>query len=176
MKTYHFKDKIIMHKKKKISVENDRREKVGYIQAVEMDGCEKWSSFSFTSHEYSVKMGIQKRKVKNLLAPTYVIRTVDEQFTLKDNFGKNLLYFSVTGDINGTRITIEENWDGNIDVKSNGDLPGIIILRDFALQTEIQVAKDIDERSLYFAIVVLMYFMYKRYREESDFIEELLFD
>lgn len=91
MKTYHFKDAIIMHKKKKIAVENDRREKVGYIQAVEMDGCEKRSSFSFTSHEYSVKMGIQKRKVKNLLAPTYVIRTVDEQFTLKDNFGKNLL-------------------------------------------------------------------------------------
>ncbi|GIN59888.1 hypothetical protein J8TS2_42070 [Lederbergia ruris] len=47
---------------------------------------------------------------------------------------------------------------------------------DFSFKTIILVEDNISETSTFFAGTVLMYFMYKIYKNESEFIESILFD
>ncbi len=47
---------------------------------------------------------------------------------------------------------------------------------EFTLKTTILTEDNIYESSLIFAVTILMYFMYKIYKNESEFIENILFD
>jgi len=47
---------------------------------------------------------------------------------------------------------------------------------DFTFKTTIFIEDNINESTLLFAVIILMYFMYKVYKNESEFIENLLID
>src|SRR5690625_3218120 len=109
MRQYHFSDPIMMNKNKAIVVENDQKKQIGYIEKAEMPGCEKGNTFSFiVKDEGVVTLGIQKRSIKDIIVPTYKIKTNFHEYKLRDKFGNNLLYFSVVGEIAGDKITIDE--------------------------------------------------------------------
>jgi len=178
MKKYYFKDVLFMNKKKLLVVENDRKERVGYIKKVDIVKCEKGHAFSFSANndDRSIKMGIQKRRIMDLLVPTYLIHMGDRQYNLRDKPIKNLLYFCVEGDIDGQSIKIEENWSGYIEVRADDTHIATIKLNEFTFKTIIYIANNIEETSILFAVTILMYFMFKIYKDESEFIQELLFD
>ena len=177
MKQFQFKDVSYMGKKNVIQVENIAKESVGNIEKADISGCEKGNVVSFTAHNGSqIKIGIKKRNIKNLLVATYIIETEEETYFLKDKPGNSLLYFCVVGNIDGQDIRIEENWNSEIEVKIDNIHVSTIKANDFTFKTTIFIEDNINESSLLFAVVVLMYFMYKIYKNESEFIENLLFD
>ncbi|HLR07718.1 MAG TPA: hypothetical protein VK136_00425 [Bacillota bacterium] len=134
MRKYYFKDVLFMNKKKTLVVENDMKECVGYIKKADMVKCEKGHAFSFSiNDDRSIQMGIQKRRIKDLLVPTYMIHMEDRQYNLRDKPIKNLLYFCVEGDIDGQSIKIEENWNGHIEVRADDTHIATIKLNEFTL-------------------------------------------
>lgn len=177
MKRYQFKDVIYMKKGKVIPVINEEKESSGFVEKADIPECEKGHAFTFIANDgTTVAMGIKKRKIKDFLTATYVIRTEKETYTLKDKAGHSLLYFCVAGDIDGKPIQIEENWSGDIEVKVEQTHVATIKTDDFSLKTDVLVEKHISEQSLFFPITILLYFMYKVYKNESEFIEDILFD
>jgi len=49
-------------------------------------------------------------------------------------------------------------------------------VNEFTFKTTIFIEDNIYESSLLFAVIILMHFMYKIYKDESEFIENILFD
>src|SRR5690625_2264649 len=177
MRIYYLKDILFMNKEKVITVENDMKERVGYIKKADMYQCEKGHAFSYsTNDDQTIRMGIQKRGIKNLFVATYLIDLENKKYILKDQPVKNLLYFCVEGEIDGQIIKIEENWSGDIEVKVDDDQIATIILNELTFKTTIHFVNHMKETSILFAITILMYFMFKIYKDESEFIQELLFD
>lgn len=177
MKRYQFKDVLYMKKGRALPVANEEKESIGFIEKADISGCEKGLAFTFTANDgTTVAMGIKKRDIKNFLAATYVIRTEGETYTLEDKAGNSLLYFCVIGDIDGKNIRIEENWSKEVEVKVDQTHIATIKPDDFSFKTIILVEDNISEASTFFAVTVLMYFMYKIYKNESEFIENILFD
>ena len=177
MKQYQFKDVLYMGKKNVIQVENMAKESVGNIEKADISGCEKGNVVSFTAHNGpQIKIGIKKRNIKNLLVATYIIETEEETYFLKDKPGNSLFYFCVVGNIDGQDIRIEENWRSEIEVKIDKIHVSTIKANEFTFKTTIFIEDIINESSLLFAVIILMYFMYKIYKNESEFIENILFD
>jgi len=177
MKQYQFNDVPYMKKEKAVAVENEEKGIIGRIEEAAISGCEKKHVFSYTNNNgYTVRMGIKKRSIKNLLVATYVIKTERNNYFLKDKPGNSLLYFCVEGDIDGKDIRIEENWSKEIEVKIGQIHIATIKTNDLTLKTTILTEDNIWESSIHFAVTVLMYFMYKIYKNESEFIESVLFD
>lgn len=177
MKQYQFKDALYMSKRKIITVENEEKERIGIIKKAHISGCEEGHVFSFTADDgVPVVMGIKKRGIKNFLVATYVIKMKEKTHALKDKAGNSLLYFCVEGDIDGQNIRIEENWSEEIEIKIDQTHIAILKANDLTFKTSILIEDNISESSIFFAIAVLMYFMYKIYKNESEFIESILFD
>lgn len=166
-----------MKKGRTLTVENEEKESIGVIKKADISGCEKGHVFSFTANDGTpVVMGIKKRSIKNLLVATYVIRTERNTYTLKDKAGNSLLYFCVEGEIDGKNIRIEENWSKEIEVKVDQTHIATIKPDDYSFKAIILVEDNIFVSSTLFAVTVLLYFMYKIYKNESEFIESILFD
>lgn len=158
-------------------MENREKESVGTIEKADITGCEKRSVVSFTAHKGSeIKIGIKKRNIKNLLVATYIIETEEKTYFLKDKPGNSLLYFCVVGKIDEQDIRIEENWSSEIEVKIDQIHIATIKANEFTLKTTILTEDNIYESTLLFAVTILMYFMYKIYKNESEFVENILFD
>ncbi|MBD8007586.1 hypothetical protein [Bacillus norwichensis] len=177
MNLYQFKDVSFMTKGKVLTVENEEKERIGTIEQANISGCEKGHVFSFTVDGGSpILLGIKKRSIKNFFVATYVIQTEEKTYTLKDKAGNSLLSFCVEGNIESQNIRIEENWSQNLEIKVDQTHIATIKANDFTFKTTILMENNISESSTLFAITVLMYFMYKIYKNESEFIENILFD
>src|SRR5690625_6974540 len=138
MKQYQFNDVVYMKKKNAIQVENREKESVGTIGKADISGCEKRSVVSFTAHKGSeIKIRIKKRNITNLLVATYIIKTEEKTYFLKDKPGNSLLYFCVVGNIDGQDIRIEENWRSEIEVKIDNIHIATIIANEFKFKSTI---------------------------------------
>ena len=51
MRKYYFKDVLFMNKEKVLAVENDMKERVGYIKKADMDQFEKGHAFSYSTND-----------------------------------------------------------------------------------------------------------------------------
>lgn len=177
LKQYQFNDVLYMKKEKAIALKNEAKKIIGRIEKADISGCEKGRVFSFTdNNEITVRMGIKKRGIRNFLVATYVIKTERKTYFFKDKPGNSLLYFCVEGDIDGQDIRIEENWSEEIEVKMDQIHIATIKVNDITFKTTILTEDNIYESSIHFTVTVLMYFMYKIYKNESEFIESILFD
>lgn len=151
-----------MNKRNAIQVENREKESIGTIEKADILGCEKGNVVSFTAHKGStIKIGIKKRNIKNLLVATYVIKTEEKTYFLKDKPGNSLLYFCVVGNIEGQDIRIEENWNNEIEVKIDRVHMATIKASESTFKTTILTEDNIYESSVLFSVTILMYFMYK---------------
>lgn len=163
------------NQKNEIDVKNNDNVKIGTIKRIELAGCEKNHSFSFRNlNEECVKIGIKKRSVKEMFAPKYSIVTDNNHYELQDNAWKNILYFSVSGSVDGEAITIEENWKGAVETVLNDKRIGIVSFGMMSSQINIRVAKEIDTSSLLFAIIMIFPFMFKIYMDEVEFFETII--
>jgi len=177
MKPYHLNDVFLTIGDQAITVENEAKKNIGSIRQAIMPACEKGHAFSFTSQDdFSVMMGIKKRGIRNFLVATYFVQFNEKNYVLKDKIGNHLFYFCVTGNIEDKEIKVAENWSGDVEVMIDRTRIAIIKPGDIISKAILYMKDDIHESSPYFGISILMYFMYKIYKNESDFIEELLFD
>lgn len=152
-------------------MENREKKSVGTIEKASISRCEKRSVASFTAFKGSkMKIGIKKRNIKNLLVATYIIETEEQTYFLKDKPGNSLLYYCVIGNIDEQDIRIEENWSGEIEVKIDQIHIVTIKANEFSKIT-ILTEDNISGSSLLFTVTILMYFMYKIYKKESEFID-----
>lgn len=178
MKLYKMSDLIYFAKNKRVPLVNEKEEEVGYITKDNVPGYEKNHVFTYTSLDEQVKVtvGIKKAGISRLLMARYGIITGNDTFELKDKLGNNILYFCVTGEIDDQKVLFEENWDGNIELKLNKEKVGLIKQKQYELIANFQFTEQIKENSLMFAVTVLMFFMWKIYKDESEIIEALLLE
>src|SRR5699024_7981558 len=173
-----FKDVLDMAKESALTVDNKEKETDGISEKEDIAGREKGHVYSITTNDGAkIIMRIKTRGIKDIFVDKYVVKIAEETYMLKDKVGNNLLYFCVEGNIEGENIRVEENWSREIEVKvSKTHIATIKPSNDLSFKTIILIGAHIHEKSIYFAISVLMYFMYKIYKNESDFIENILFD
>ncbi|GIP62447.1 hypothetical protein J32TS6_10020 [Virgibacillus pantothenticus] len=175
MRTYYLKDVIYFSSKKAIPVTTDINE-IGYIRKTISDTLEKDSVFSYISadeQDYFV-LGMKQNGWKRLVLAEYQLCTESIQYDFKDKLGSNILYFCVVGNMDGQDILIEENWSGDLEIKVNKLRVAKIKIGTFSLKTTFQFEDTVEENSPIFALTILMYFMFKIYQEEAEWVEGLL--
>ncbi|WP_020008055.1 hypothetical protein [Salinicoccus albus] len=154
---------------------NEQGEKVGDIQRDVMRKCDDQFTYTYTPVKADkVTMGMKTRKLRDLNIAKYILVTSEGTTIFKERAGSNLLRFRVDGKISDNFISIEENKDGGMELIL--DNVSIITVTDGPgnEKTVIEMVDDIDEYSIVFAVSALMFFMYKLYKRESWYIEEML--
>lgn len=108
-----------------------------------------------------------------MLFAAYRFQLNGEEFQLKDNKLNSVLYFCVSGTIHGKIWRIEENWDQEIEVSVDGKKVALIKPKSF-LGADLLIDAEASRHPLLFSLTCLMYFMLKIYREETEFIEDVM--
>ncbi|TSB47489.1 hypothetical protein [Alkalicoccobacillus porphyridii] len=133
---------------------------------------EKGHAFIYKSKDNAsaIHLGIKKGR---LLFAQYLLQIESESYTLQDHKAKTLLYFAVSGKINGKQIDVEENWNEHIDLRVAGEK--VAILKPYAIRSgaNIDIVHE-AKNELYLSILALFYFMYQIYKEETAFVEDLI--
>ncbi|MEK4566899.1 hypothetical protein MKX54_19655 [Alkalihalobacillus sp. FSL R5-0424] len=86
------------------------------IRVLKADAFEKGHAFIYTQHsdDQSMHVGIKKGR---LLFAQYDYQVGDHSYSLQDHKGKSLIYYAVSGIVDGKMIYIEEDWDGGLELK-----------------------------------------------------------
>lgn len=172
------------HYKFKISIEddftsilliNEQGQKIGDIEKDVMRKCDDQFTYTYRPVGGSqVTMGMKKRKLADLNIAKYILVSNDGTTVFKERAGSNLLRFRVDGKIDNDFISIEENKEGGMESILN-NVSVITVIDGYGNdKTVIETVDDIDEHSTMFAVSALMFFMYKLYKRESWYIEEML--
>jgi len=174
MKEYQFQATIEADDHKLVQVVDDKGGSAGFIEKDSLMKCEEKHTYSFTSKEGSkVIVGLKRRKFRDLNIANYIIAAGDTTIILKEKAGKNLLRFRVKGHIGENHMYIKEDEEGNMDVFINRHKAAVIT--EYSPEKIITAIDDeIEENDVVFAVVILMFFMFKLYKRESWHIEELL--
>ncbi|WP_121640200.1 hypothetical protein [Virgibacillus sp. Bac330] len=152
------------------------QEEVGYIRKTAANTLEKDRVFTYTSYDeekYYV-LGIKKNGWKRLVLTEYQLQTNSKKYHFKDKLGSNILYFCVMGEVENHQILIEESWAGDLKIKFNHNKVAKIKVASLSLKTTFQYEDTVEENSPLFALTILMYFMFKIYKDENKWIEGLL--
>ncbi|ELK48974.1 hypothetical protein M662_17665 [Bacillus sp. SB49] len=154
-----------------ICVSNDCGEVIGEIYKTSKRGLEKENNFLFSFRSQEVSFGIQKGRI---LFAAYRYSISGMEFIFKDNPLKSLLYFCVEGEVRGDAVKLEENWNKEIEVKTKKK--ELAVIRPFTWKTgaDLSVSEDVTEDSFLFPLIVLTYFLYKVYKDETAFIDGLI--
>lgn len=174
MKQYQFKLSVDSNRKS-VAIENDHDEPVGYVEKGVLRNCEKRNTYSYTSSRgESLTLGLKKRKFRDMNISKYIIVSDDTELVFKERPGTSLLHFRVDGRIDEQFMSIEENWSGDMEVYLHGD--HIATVKEDVAITETLILADsqLDDHSLKFGILVLMYFMFKLYKRESWDVANIL--
>jgi len=174
MKEYQFQATIEADDHRLVQIVDDKGGSAGFIEKDVLRKCEEKHTYSFTSKEGSkVIVGLKQRKFRDLNIANYIIAASETTMSLKEKAGKNLLQFRVKGHIGERHIYIKEDEEGDMDV--------FIDRRKSAVITEYSPEKviitmddEMEEDGVIFAVVILMFFMFKLYKRESWHIAELL--
>lgn len=78
------------------------------------------------------------------------------------------------GEVENHQILIEGNWAGDLEIKFNHNKVAKIKVASLSLKTTFQFEDTVEENSPLFALTILMYFMFKIYKDENNWIEGLL--
>ncbi len=170
MLSFKIKDVLILHDKKSVTVLDEQDRIVGEIKKTTVPGNEKGTTFVFEQEGVRARLGIKKGR---LLFAAYRFQLNGEEFQLKDNKLNSVLYFCVSGTIHGKIWQIEENWDQEIEVSVDGKKVALIKPKSF-LGADLLIDAEASRHPLLFSLTCLMYFMLKIYREETEFIEDVM--
>ncbi len=174
MKQYQFKLSVDSNRKS-VAIENDHDDPVGYVEKAALRNCEKRNTYSYTSTQgESLILGLKKRKFRDMNISKYIIVADDIELVFKERPGTSLLHFRVDGRIDDQFMSIEENWSGDMEVYFHGDHIATVKEDVASGDTLILADPHLDDHSLKFGILVLMYFMFKVYKRESWDIANLL--
>ncbi|NGZ75286.1 hypothetical protein [Saccharibacillus alkalitolerans] len=178
MKSYDFRDTIHWGSERRLRVDNAAGEQVGLIGRGSLEGCERKNTFAYWPEggREPYLLGIRKRGITDLLAVSYALTGPGSAGSFRDKSGNSLLYFCVTGMLDGVEVRIEENWDEELEIKTAGRLTALIKQEGFSLRTALQIDEAAEENSSLFALSLMAVFMFNVYKKESAFIEELLFN
>lgn len=173
MKEYNFQA-TIEEDRKSVQIINDADDTAGYIEKDVLRKCEEKHTYSFTPKDgRKVTVGLKRRKLRDLNIANYIIAADETTMFMKEKAGKNLLRFRVKGNIGSTYMYIKEDDGGNMDVFIDGS-QAAAVNEHSPEKVSITVNDEIEEDSIVFAVLVLMFFMFKLYKRESWHIEELL--
>lgn len=171
-----FKYKIsIIDKKQHVVIADDAGEEYGRISRTVLRNCDRRNTYQFTDADGdTVVIGMKKRRFRDLNVASYIVQSENYEFKLKERPGTNLLYFKVDGKFDNKRITLDEDWNGNLEVYFHGSHVMTVIEDPVTGETQINLGEKFTEKSFPFIIGVLMFFMFKAYKRETWHIERAL--
>ncbi len=174
MKEYQFQATIEADDSRIVQIVTDKGQAAGYIEKDVLRKCEEKHTYSFTPADGSkVIVGLKRRKFRDLNIANYIIAAGETTMFLKEKAGKNLLRFRVKGNIGSNHMYIKEDEEGNMDIFIDRSRAAVITEHS-PEKVIITVEDEIEENSVIFAVLVLMFFMFKLYKREFWHIEELL--
>ncbi|AKG74511.1 hypothetical protein [Salinicoccus halodurans] len=174
MKEYQFQATIEPDDHRSVKIINDMERVVGHIEKDVLRKCEERYTYAFTPLDGSkVIVGLKRRKFKDLNIANYIIAAGETTMFLKERAGKNLLHFRVKGHVGENHMYIKEDEEGNMNVFIDRG-KAAVVNEHSAEKISIIIEDKIEENSVVFAVVILMFFMFKLYKRESWYIEELL--
>ncbi|WYP26503.1 hypothetical protein NSQ54_19600 [Alkalihalobacillus sp. FSL W8-0930] len=142
------------------------------IRVLKADAFEKGHAFIYTQHsdDQSMHVGIKKGR---LLFAQYDYQVRDHSYSLQDHKGKSLIYYAVSGIVDGKMIYIEEDWDGGLELKV--DKEKIAKLNPFPVRKGAELTFiSGKEQDVYLPLLTLFYFMFQIYKKEVAFVEDLI--
>ncbi|MCD2137647.1 hypothetical protein [Salinicoccus halitifaciens] len=171
-----FKYKIsIVDKKQNVVIADDDGGEYGTITRSVLRNCDRRNTYQYMGTDGStVVIGMKKRRFRDLNVASYIVQSDNYEFKLKERPGTNLLYFKVEGKFDNKRISLDEDWNGNLEVYFHGSHVMTVIEDPVTGETQINSGEKFNERSFPFIIGVLMFFMFKAYKRESWHIERAL--
>ncbi|GAA0372378.1 hypothetical protein [Bacillus horti] len=162
----------MIKKEQQFHIYNSDGVKLAEVRKLHAEHYEKDHAFVYKSRndDRFVHLGVKKGR---LLFAQYLLQFDHESYLFQDHKAKTLLYYAVSGSIKGKPIYLEENWDGHIELKEDGDK--VAILKPYLIRSgaDIEILQEADNE-LYLPILTLFYFMYQIYKKESDFIDDLI--
>lgn len=171
-----FKYKIsIIDKDQHVVIADDAGEEYGTIARSVLRNCDKRNTYQFVDSDgEKVVIGMKKRRFRDMNVASYIVQSDNYEFKLKERPGTNLLYFKVEGKFDSKRITLDEDWSGNLEVYFHGSHVLTVIEDPVTAEARITLGKKFSVKSLPFIIGVLMFFMFKSYKRENWHIERAL--
>jgi hypothetical protein len=142
------------------------------VRVLKADAFEKGHAFIYTRHldQQSILVGIKKGR---LLFAQYDYQIGDQSYSLQDHKGKSLIYYAVSGIVDGKTIYIEEDWDGGLELKVEKEK--IAKLKPYSVRKGAEITFICGkEQDLYLPLLSLFYFMFQIYKKEVAFVEDLI--
>lgn len=142
------------------------------VRVLKADAFEKGHAFIYTRHldQQSIHVGIKKGR---LLFAQYDYQIGDQSYSLQDHKGKSLIYYAVSGIVDGKTIYIEEDWDGGLELKVEKEK--IAKLKPYSVRKGAEITFiSGKEQDLYLPLLSLFYFMFQIYKKEVAFVEDLI--
>ncbi|MCG1010882.1 hypothetical protein J4760_12700 [Salinicoccus sp. ID82-1] len=174
MKQYQFKLSVDSNRKV-LAIEDDHDETVGYVEKAVLKNCEEQNTYSYTSTRgTSVVLGLKRRRFKDMNISKYIIVTDDVQHVFKEKPGRNLLQFKIVGEVDDHHMKVEENSDGDMEAHIDKRYVATVKEKGPNGNTVIMADTELDDLSMKFGIIVLMYFMFKLYKRETWDVANLL--
>ncbi|MFC3418567.1 hypothetical protein ACFOLA_03645 [Salinicoccus hispanicus] len=174
MKQYQFKLSVDSNRKV-LAIEDKNNEAVGYVEKAVLKNCEEQNTYSYTSiRGTTVILGLKRRRFKDMNISKYIIVTDDAQHVFKEKPGRNLIQFKVVGQLDEHYMKVEENSDGDMEAHIDKKYVATVKEKGADGNTAIMADSELDDLSMKFGIIVLMYFMYKLYKRETWDVAKLL--
>lgn len=168
-------DITIIDKKQNVVISDDAGEEYGTIMRSVLRNCDKRHTYQFVDPGGDkVVIGMKKRRFRDLNVASYIVQSDNYEFKLKERPGTNLLYFKVGGKFDNKHITLDEDWQGNLEVYFHGSHVLTVIEDPVTSETRINLSGKFNTKSFPFIIGVLMFFMFKAYKREDWYIERAL--
>ncbi len=160
-----------------VSVRASDGSTVGVITRGAIPGCEATGTFEFAPRTgqntlMGVRKGTLRTALSRLLRPRYAIVHDNRADEFVELLGENFLYFAVSGALQGRKIKAREDWDGSVEVTSQGVEIGRFHPGGLLAETRVEVAKFMPG-SAGFGLMVLLPFIHRIYKDESDALASL---
>lgn len=164
-----------------IEVRSDAGEVIGIVDRGSIPGAERAATFRFTPVDGEpTTLGVDvhglKGKLSRLIRPRYLIAQGARTGALADKPGENLLYFALSGTVDGHALTAREDWDGAVHVTVDGTKIARIESRSVLEQTQVEIDVQTIPADILFGTIVLLVFMIRLYKDEAGLIEALFDD
>ncbi len=162
-------DVIFSGKDRYLTLKDDKERDVAHLRKTTPHG----QMFSYSSVDGQTVVSIRFTAGGRFAKSRYEVHANENKYMLQGNAITNSIYFCIKGTIENHRVILEENWAGDVEMKVNKEVAGVI--RNYWGDSRVVFSFEeaVEEHSLLFALHVLIYFMLKMYENENRYIDEV---
>lgn len=160
------------------SLLNRKDEEVGIVKRSTLDTFEEQTAFRYRvkSNGIDATIGVMKDSLHSLWATTYIFEYQGVRYFFEDNVGEQSFQFRIEGTINEDHISVEINWEDELEIERNEQLVATIRASRDKKRTLYHFSNSIEQDEPIFAFAILVPFMYVLHQKERNVEEDMVSD